>query len=94
MVIWDTGPPCSKPAGFLNKVTSPCPNISSLNSSIGLSCGEQYECELGNTLYMQRVKNSHPSIPGTSFSPMRAISPIENGCCRQSSKFQIVENTF
>ena len=31
MVLWDTSPPSSRSAGFLNKVTIPCPNISSLN---------------------------------------------------------------
>ena len=30
MVLWDTSPPSSRSAGFLNKVTIPCPNNSSL----------------------------------------------------------------
>ena len=31
MVLWDTSPPSSRSAGFLNKVTIPCPNTSSLD---------------------------------------------------------------
>ena len=31
MVLWDTSPPSSWSAGFLNKVTIPCSNTSSLN---------------------------------------------------------------
>ena len=47
MVLWDTSPPSSQFAGFLNKVAIPCPNNSSLYF-IGLSCGKQYELGLGN----------------------------------------------
>lgn len=31
MVLWDTGPPSSGSAGFLNRVTIPCPNNLSLS---------------------------------------------------------------
>ena len=40
MVLWDPSPPSSRSAGFLNKVTILCPNVS-VSPFIGLSCKEQ-----------------------------------------------------
>ena len=58
MVLWGTSPPSSRFAGFPNKVLFFVPKTRL--SIIGLSCGEQYELRLSNSMNIQTwVFGSH-----------------------------------
>ena len=53
VVLWETSPPSSRSAGFLNKVTIPCPNTSSL---------DVLACHAVNSISLDSVAEALPQI--------------------------------